>query len=279
MVYGLIPKVRSLAGVSAVFEHNLRIGVGDGSTTVFQIPSVGNRQFYFVDKDAGIASTIEKNTDVIAYDNGSIITITDLSLDSGKITLTSAPANSHIITSDYLHSEISDSAVLQAMDIAMEMTDLIIRGKNADTENYTQTEDANGIDYIFVFDHADVHTVNTVTVNGETKILNTDYFLYKYKRNSVRYWYIRFKTRPFAKEQSIVINYDYGAEVKGITRMAELFAARYILLEIKPSRTAGMWKKGERNAEKSDVSRLQQLNNEIKMLKSKYDRRIKYEVS
>ncbi|KKN31659.1 hypothetical protein LCGC14_0821770 [marine sediment metagenome] len=359
MVYGLIPKVRKLAGISAVREHTVQIGVGDGIETVFQIPSVANRQSFFVDKDAATSSTISVDDDVIAYSNGSTTPITSIDQDSGKITLTNPPASDVIVTADYGASEVSDQDVIEAMEIAEEMTDEIIRGKNSadrvsfevtdtiiyadaspDTatrasgswlddgliigdkviilgsanndgtytisslsatvltidasENFptfeadptdttfsvrnvfTQDINGDGKTVSFAFEHADVTTINSVTVNNVIKVIDTNYKLYKFKGDLTRYWYIHFKQTPRNDLQNISVDYGYGETKKGITRMAEYFAARYILLEIKPSRATGYWVKGDKLPEKGEVSRLPQIIKELKSLMLKYDRRIKY---
>lgn len=256
----------------------MKIGLGNGSNTVFKIPSVGNRQSFFVDKDASTTSTISVDDDVVAYTDGVVTAITSINEDSGEITLTNAPDLNAVVTADWGASEVSDQAVIEAMEIAEEITDLIIRGKNSAGNNYIQLEDGDGFTRDYRFDHSDVITINSVTVDGITKVIDTDYKLYKFKGSLTRYWYIQFRSTPRNDLQNIEIDYDHGEVKVGVTRLSEYMSARYILLEIKPSRTSGMFKKGDGGLpEKGDVSRLPQINREIKSLKMKYDRRIKYE--
>lgn len=360
VVYGLIPKVRKLAGIAAVYEHKVRLAAGDGTNKIFQLPSVGNRQSFFVDKDASTTSTITI-TDVVIYDDGVSVTIDSINVDSGTVTLNVAPAANSIMRADFLHSEISDDDVILAMEVAEELTDNIIRGKNSiynvnfevtetityadaspdtatraagswitdglvvgdkvvisgstandgtytisvlsatvltiassesfpsfavDTNDttfgvnniFTQVEDGDGAETIWNFEFADVTSVEVVTVDGSTLTVNTDYWIYKFEGSNTRYNLIRFNNSPSNDKQNISIALIYGEINSGVTRMAELLAAEYILLEINPARTSGMWVKGDgRNKEKGSVSRLGYIQKQLKTLKVKYDRRKRYE--
>lgn len=276
MVYGTIPKIRELAGIRAVFDHKVSIGIGDGTEKVFKLPAVGNRQGYLVDKDATGTSTITTD-DVIVYVNGSSVTVSSIDQDAGEVTLTVAPLTDDVVTADYVFSEVSDDNIILAMNIADQMVDYLIVGNNSAPVTWTQTEDGDGKTLEYEVDFTDVTTITSVTVDGSILVEDTSYWIYNRPKTSF-VWYIKLNSYPLNDKKNVVIvyNHGYNSDVM-ITRLAELYAARYILLEVKPSRTSGQWVKGEgKRTTKGAESRITGILENILNLQTVLDKRIKY---
>jgi len=276
MVYGSIPTVRALAGATLVFEHGVKLnGVPDGVLTEFKIPAVGDRKSYIVDQTADKTSTITV-ADITVYVNGTPVTVSSIDEDEGSLILASAPLTGDVVTADYMWSEVSDNEIIEGMNIATEIVQQIIRGANDVSNTYTQLIDGNGVDREFEFEHADVTSVDTVTVNGTVLTENTDYYLYKHERTNL-YWYIKFKTPPIAKEHVISIDYTYGELKYMYTRLANLHAARHVILAfLKPERTGGTFKKGQNPKKRGDTTKLAEINEEIIYLREFVEKRERF---
>ena len=263
MVYGSINKVRTLAGIKPVFSHGQKLKSGTGSKTEFRVPTIGENTGFFVDLAADKTSTITVD-DVVVYVDGTPVTVSSLDQDAGTVTLAVAPIQDAVVTIDYQYSEVSDDDVIDSMNQAEEMIDIIIRGKNVADNSYTQTNSGDGYKSDFEFDHSDVITVDTVTVDGIVLVSGTDYYLWKFQRTS-RYWYIEFVNPPNYDFQNVVIAYTHGEVTNLADKLSNLYAARYLLQgDIRLSESKSRWVDGDGKKEaKGDRSRMAMVNREI----------------
>lgn len=280
MVYGLIDDVRTLAGIKPVFQHSVQLADGDGSTTEFKIPAVGNEQGYFLDTSSTDTSTITTD-DVVVYDDGVPVTVSAIDQDAGTVTLSVAPALDSVMTIDYKFSEVSDAQVVVAMQIALEIVDRIIRGKNTASNSYTQTHSGDGEKLEWEFDHADVTSITSVTVDGSVQTVNSQYYLWKYPRTD-DYWYIEFVSPPSNTFQNVVIVYDHGNVKAEATKLSNHYSARHLINsgQVRKQDSSGLWIEGQGNYDsEGDTSRLGMINREIIDIQSRLDERSRYEIS
>ena len=217
------------------------------------------------------------------YVNGTPVTVSSLDQDAGTVTLAVAPALNDKVTIDYMHSEVSDEQVILAMNIAEELVDDLIRGKNSASNAYTQIIDGDGESNIFYFDHFDVTAVSSVTIDGSAKTLNTDYWVYKHRGNATLMRYIKLLSAPINDNQNISIVYTHGQQTDLGDELSNLFAARSILLgDVKSGRTSGKWVQGDgkdKTKSPASPSRLRILNSEISQIMSVLDRKFRHETA
>ena len=279
MVYGSIENVRTLASIKPVYQHGQRLKDGDGSSTEFKIPSVGLNQGFFVDL-AGVTSSEITVDDIVVYDDGTPVTVSSIDEDAGTVTLSVAPADDSVMTADYKRSQVSDGKVIEAMEIAEELVDDIIRGSNVAGNSYVQYESGDGEEFEWEFDHSDVISFTSVVVDGSTLTEDTDYWVRKFPRTD-RYWYIEFDTRPNKGHKNIVITYIHGNNQKNIDKLSNLYAARHLIHgDVRLQDSSGMWIEGAGNYDsEGDRSKLGMINREIIDLQSILDRRSKFETA
>lgn len=275
MVYGSINKIRGICGITPVYETKKQIGVGDNTETEFKLPAVGKRTGYLIDLDSSTTSTITE-ADVIVYVNDTPVTVSGIDEDAGTVTLAVAPSVSDVIKADYMWSEVSDEQIIDEMNIAKEIVDIVINGQNVVDQSYTQEIDGNGSETEFEFDHSDVSSITSITVDGVTQTIDTNYKLYKFAKSAF-YWYIKFLIAPISENQNIVIVYNYGQNSYLIHRLSNLYASRQLILgPIKSSRSAGTFRKGDTGKSDGEVSRLSKVNSEIMKIVPMVDNRNKY---
>lgn len=281
MVYGTIPEIRRLTGKIAIREHDVSLSPnkGDGSTTEFIIPNVGNNKSFICDKDASTTSTIT-TADITVYVNGVSVTVSSIDEEKGSVTLDSAPANGAFVTADYTWSEVSDQMVIDKMNIVKLMLDKTLRGSNIGSQSYTQVEWGDGETKTFLLHHFDVTSVDTVTVNGVSKTEDTHYYLIKHDRTNL-IKEIVFDTAPIKDEKNISIAYTYGDNNYINDRVANLLAARLLLLDMPLDQKTGRYRKGFTNQNATnmdieiDLSRLELITRELGELRPYVDKRVK----
>jgi hypothetical protein len=280
MVYGLIDDVRTLAGIKPVHQHDVQLKDGDGTTTEFKVPAVGSEQGYFLDLDSGTTSSITI-ADVVVYDDGVPVTVSAIDNVAGTVTLSVAPAADSVMTIDYKFSEVSDAQVIVAMNIAQEIVDRIIRGKNTASNSYVQTESGDGETNEWEFHHADVTSITSIVVDGTTLTANSHYYLWKYPRTD-DYWYVEFVTAPSKNYQNVVITYDHGNVKAEATKLSNHYAARHLINsgQVRGQDSSGLWVEGQGDYDsEADTSRLGMINREIIDIQSRLDERDRYEIS
>ena len=279
MVYGLIPDVRSLAGIKTEYVHSIKVSTGDGSTTEFDLPFIGRQRGYIVDLAASKTSTITV-ADIIVYVDGTPVTVSSIDEDKGSVTLAAAPNNSTAITADFKWSLVSDVEVIKSMDYAEEMVDFVIRGNNVGTITYTQEIHGDGVETEYEFEHADVLSLTTVTIDSSVYVENTNYKLIKFPRTD-RYWYIKFVVPPRKDDTQAVgsIVYVHGENTELGDRLSNLYAARYLILgALRSAQSQGQFKKNSTNTRVGEFSRLKDINEEIMSIQKFLDRDTKYTV-
>lgn len=268
MVYGTIEQVRELAGIKPEFAHKVPLKKADGVTAVFEVPAVGRNKGFFVDLTDGQSSTITI-ADVVVYDDGVSVTVASIDQDAGTVTLSLVPALDSIMTIDYKYSKISDANVIEAMDIAEEITDIEIGGKGSAGNAFTQTEDGDGYETDFTLEHSDVTSITSVTVEGTVQTADTDYFTYTY-RGSAHISEIKLLSPAPNIHKTLVIVYEHGSTSDLIDRLSNLFAARHILLQIariNPS-VRNVKGSGKEPSRSSNFALLQAVNNEINNIRT-----------
>ena len=87
-------------------------GLVNGSNTIF---TVGRT--YIVDRNFN--DTVDVASDVVVYDDGVAVTISAVNVNTGVITLSSAPATNSEVLVSYAHSLLSDTAVGKYRDEAI----------------------------------------------------------------------------------------------------------------------------------------------------------------
>jgi len=279
LVYGLIPDVRSAAGIKTEYVHGVKLSNGDGSATEFDVPFIGRHRGYIVDLAASTTSTITV-ADIIVYDDGTPVTVSAIDADKGSVTLDSAPVDGSIMTADYKWSLVSDDEVIKAMDQAEEMVDFILRGKNVASQSYSQSIYGDGVEHEFEFDHADVTAIVSVTVDGSALTEGTHYKLIKFPRTD-RYWYIDFVTPPRTKAEAAVgtIAYTHGENSDLGDRLSNLYAARFLILgAIRSAQSQAQFKKNNTTIRAGEFSRIKDINEELMDLQVWLNRDKKYTV-
>lgn len=281
MVYGSIPNIRRLTGKVAIREHAIPLAPdkGDGSTLEFLVPQIGNNLGYFVDKDADQTSTITV-ADVTVYVDGTPVTVASIDELKGSIILDAAPLSAKRITADVTWSEVSDTMVIDAMNLTSELLDITIRGSNIVSQSHTQIEWGNGELKEYTLDHYGVTSVDTVTIDGTVKTLDTHYWEIVHPRTS----YIKsiiFEQAPIKDQENVSIAYTYGYSSYIVTRVSELYAARQLLIDMPSDTKSGRYRRGLSNKGssnmdiQSELSRLETITRELNELRKFFDKTIK----
>lgn len=277
MVYGDITDVRGLAGIIPEYKHSTKLGTGDGSNVEFELPAVGRNMGYIIDLNGSTTSTIDVN-DIVVYVSGTPVTVSSIDEDKGSVILASPPASNAVVTADYKWSEVSDSQILNAMNIATEQVNTIIQGSNVTGNTLTDTFDGDGYTKTFELLKKDIASIDTVTVDGVTQTENTHYYTYKYDNGF--YWYVHFETAPRKANKNVKITYTYGSNTFMNDHLSNLLASRIVILKyIKSHRSAGEFVKGKQSRVSARTTRLTEINNQIMEMMKYLDKRKRYELS
>ncbi len=272
MVYGSMSVVRSKSGAKLIFEHNVKLGVGDDSTLVFRIPAIGNNLAFLIDQDGVTTSTITTD-DITVYVNKVPVTVDSIDNFAGTVTLSTPPSNGAVVTADYMWSEVSDEEILKAMESAEEIVNEIIRGSNDVDQTHVQYIDGDGFMTDFNFDHSDVTSVTSVYYYDSLQTLDVNYYLYQ-NINGV-YDHISFSFVPKKGHKNIKIEYVYGKRKVLHDDLSNAYASRFVILNyLRPERRGGSFIKGKDPLQRGDTSRLLEINQEIIELMKFLDNRV-----
>lgn len=277
MTYGTIKAVRISSGNRPQKAHGVSIGTGDGSETEFMLPYVGFNEGFVLDQDQQESATPVISigaSDITVYSNDVPVTVTSIDNEKGSVVLASAPVDTELITADYWHSIISDESVITSMTDAKDIVDEIIDGDMESDHSQNFKYDGDGHQTEFWLKKKDVTAITSVTVNGSSKTLDTDYFIYYYD-DAVRMSYIKFKSPPSASSlQNVVVGVTRGKSKSILVRLSNLYAGKLVLLDLPDSAIVGEFKKGNQSTGKTPTtSRLRMLNFQIKEILETEDRR------
>jgi hypothetical protein len=226
-LYSTIRAVRRIAGKRVKREIRIRIGDGDGSNTTFYLLNGhmcdGNGDQVIDTNDV----TVETGADL---DNLSTATITDLYPDSGKIILSVAPTNGHIVVITYWYSDVPDSEVIEEIRNASKRIELKTRTKFDREQSVTEKWDGDGIKKTFHFKKGHpVYQIDSYSIDSETSGLTEgeDYWLYP---DSSRALWITFYNAPLADAQNVQLTYKYGEQNALVNEWVTKAAARSLIL-------------------------------------------------
>lgn len=273
MTYGSIQTVRILAGIRPQKAYSVKIGVGDGSETEFEIPHVGRNEGFILDQDAVL--TIDLTiSDITIYSNGVPVTVSSLDNEKGTVVLSTPPVEANIITADFWHSPVSDEDVLECMDDSLDMVDDVIDGSLEENQSETFKYDGNGVETLYYMEKKDVTAITSLTVNGATKTADSDYYIYYYD-DGVRIAYIMFQSPPSASTlQNVLINVTRGNNKSILVRLSNLYSAKFLQAYLPDGKNSGEFKKGNKNTgQMASNSRMRMLNKQIAMILESNDRR------
>lgn len=224
MAYSTVKEVRALAGIPLTFEVKQAVKMypysgADGSNKVFYVP------FNYIG-DYDDDGTVDGD-DVVVYDDGTAVTVSSITIGTGAVTLSAAPAASSLMTCKYAHSPIMDSEISTIIDRMDDQIEKRTRSAASST-SYTQTWNGDGETTIFYFKYRFVTAITSITVDDSTTYTEgTDYWLQP--KNTEAQW-IEFNSPPSKDKQNISITYSYGATNTIINQLSKYMAAREVVL-------------------------------------------------
>lgn len=223
-------KVRKLSAHEAISVVGESIGTGNGSTKIFY-----TENYPIVDANASETIT---TADVVVYVAGSPVTVSAIDADIGKLTLTDAPGNDTAVTADYRYSDVSETAIEDAVlygeSELEDLTGQVFTNSNSKTDYF----DGDSKEKVFILRKYPIQTITSVKIRdpGQTSWTtqtladgdgaDDDYWKYITDNDS----YIEFVEAPTRGNQNIEIIYTHGysSVPKNAEDLASCLAALYI---------------------------------------------------
>ena len=218
--YTTIKEVRLLSGHRAKREEGIRIGTGDGSSTIFYIP----KRAFIVD---GNGDQIIDGLDYTVYVDGTAVTVDEVVTDQGKFTLNVAPADETAVTIDFFTSNVSDDEILHNIEHYSKLIERITNNVYGRDNITTDTFSGDGNKKWFEFGNYPVYQINSYSIDGTTTGLTEgeDYFL---RPKTDRALWIEFYVPPVTDQNNVSITYAFGEEDALVSRWVKLNVARDI---------------------------------------------------
>jgi len=224
-------KVRELSAHEAISVVGESIGTGNGSATVFYIDN-----YPIVDANADEVITV---ADVIVYVDGTPVTVSAIDAAIGKLTLAGAPGSDTAVTADYRYSDVSETAIEDAVLYGESEAESLTGRKYTDANSQTDYFDGHGgTDKTFQLRKFPVQSITNVYIREPGKVSWESQTLATGDGSDDDYWgyitdgdsYIEFVVAPYKGNQNVKIEYTYGysSVPSEVVDLVSCLAALYI---------------------------------------------------